>query len=52
MIIRNSSTVRVNEPIWTHQRDAAPKSAFGGLDLSPFVDITLAAKRFTKNSPR
>ncbi|MGC1297478.1 MAG: helix-turn-helix domain-containing protein, partial [Alloacidobacterium sp.] len=32
MIIRNSSTVRVNEPIWTHQRDAAPKSAFGGLD--------------------
>jgi CRP/FNR family nitrogen fixation transcriptional regulator len=32
MIIRNSSTVRVNEPIWTHQRDAAPRSAFGGLD--------------------
>ena len=32
MIIRNSSNVRVNEPIWTHQRDATPKIAWGGLD--------------------
>lgn len=32
MIIRNSLSVRVSEPIWTHQRDAAPKSALSGLD--------------------
>jgi CRP/FNR family transcriptional regulator, nitrogen fixation regulation protein len=32
VIIRNSSSVRVSEPIWTHQRDAAPKSALSGLD--------------------
>jgi CRP/FNR family transcriptional regulator, nitrogen fixation regulation protein len=32
VIIRNSSSVRVNEPIWTRQRDAAPKCALSGLD--------------------
>src|ERR1700730_13259642 len=32
MIIRNSSNVRVNETIWTHQRDATPKIGWGGLD--------------------
>jgi CRP/FNR family nitrogen fixation transcriptional regulator len=32
VIIRNSSTLRVSEPIWTHQREAAPKDALQALD--------------------
>lgn len=32
MIIRNSSTVRVNEPIWAHRREAAQKSPWQALD--------------------
>ena len=32
MIIRNSSTVRVSEPIWIHRREANPKIPFQSLD--------------------
>jgi CRP/FNR family nitrogen fixation transcriptional regulator len=32
VIIRNSSTLRVSEPVWTHQREAAPKDPLQALD--------------------
>jgi CRP/FNR family nitrogen fixation transcriptional regulator len=32
VIIRNSSTLRISEPIWTHQREAVPKSPLQALD--------------------
>jgi hypothetical protein len=52
MIIRNSSNVRVNEPIWTHQRDRPQKSLGVGWILSACERDTLAARRSIKNAAR
>jgi CRP/FNR family transcriptional regulator, nitrogen fixation regulation protein len=52
VIIRNSLNVRVNEPIWTHMRDAAPKSALRVLDsLGVSMRYAHGQEIYRENSP-
>lgn len=52
MIIRNSSNVRMCEPIWTHQREAGPKSALSGVDsLAVRTRYARGQKIYKEHSP-